>query len=81
MLTVAEAARRAGKNPETIRRWIRAGKLPSRRIGLQHLIDERDLDDVANGEDEWLSLPVPESWGDAPHLDYAKLVRRAREGR
>ena len=42
-LTVPEAARRVGRNPETIRRWIRAGKLPSRKVGTQHLIDEDDL--------------------------------------
>src|ERR1700675_2466554 len=43
MLTVPEAARRAGKNPETIRRWIREGKLPARKIGTQHQIDQDDL--------------------------------------
>ena len=42
-LTVPEAARRVGRNPETIRRWIRAGKLPSHKVGTQHLIDEDDL--------------------------------------
>ncbi len=42
-LTVPEAAARVGLNPETIRRWIRAGKLPSRKVGTQHLIDEDDL--------------------------------------
>ena len=45
-LTVPEAARRVGRNPETIRRWIRAGKLPSRRVGTQHVIDEEDLADA-----------------------------------
>ena len=44
MLTVPEAARRAGKNPETIRRWIREGKLPARKVGTQHVLDEGDLD-------------------------------------
>lgn len=47
MLTVPEAARRVGKNPETVRRWIRAGKLPATRIGTQHVIDENDLARVA----------------------------------
>jgi excisionase family DNA binding protein len=42
-LTVPEAARRLGRNPETIRRWIRAGKLRSRKVGTQHVIDEDDL--------------------------------------
>jgi excisionase family DNA binding protein len=43
MLTVPEAARRVRCNPETVRRWIRAGRLPSRRAGTQHLIEESDL--------------------------------------
>jgi len=42
-LTVPEAARRAGCNPETVRRWIRSGRLRSRRVGAQHLIEESDL--------------------------------------
>src|SRR4051812_39780430 len=40
MLTVAEAARRAGRSPQTIRRWIRDGKLPVHDIGTHHLIEE-----------------------------------------
>ena len=43
MLTVPDAARLLGRNPETIRRWIREGKLPATKIGTQHVIDEDDL--------------------------------------
>lgn len=43
MITVPEAARQADRNPETIRRWIREGKLPAERVGTQHLIDRGDL--------------------------------------
>ncbi len=43
MLTVPEAARRTGRNPETIRRWIRSGRLAARKIGTQHVIEEADL--------------------------------------
>lgn len=46
MLTVPEAARRANRDPETVRRWIRAGKLPARKVGTQHVIDEADLADA-----------------------------------
>jgi excisionase family DNA binding protein len=49
MLTVPEAAKRVGRDPETVRRWIRAGKLPSSRVGTQHLIDEADLARVTGG--------------------------------
>lgn len=42
-LTVPEAARRTGKNPETIRRWIREGKLRAMKVGTQHMIEAADL--------------------------------------
>jgi excisionase family DNA binding protein len=60
MLTVPEAARIAERDPETIRRWIRAGKLRARKIGTQHVIEEDDLDAVLAAEE----LPVPASWGE-----------------
>ena len=44
VLTVPQAARRTRRNPETIRRWIREGKLPARKVGAQHVIDEADLE-------------------------------------
>jgi len=81
MLTVPEAARRARCNPETVRRWIRAGRLRSRRVGTQHLIDEADL---------LVLLPVsgrslPAVWRRTatgePMPDVARAVRRSREGR
>ena len=40
MMTVPEAARRTGKNPETIRRWIREGKLRAHKVGTQHVFEE-----------------------------------------
>ena len=46
MITVPEAARRTGRNPETVRRWIREGKLASRKVGTQHLVDEETLLDL-----------------------------------
>lgn len=59
MLTVPEAARRVGKDPETVRRWIRAGRLPARKIGTQHVIEEADLEPLMEGE----MLPLPPEWG------------------
>ena len=55
MLTVPEAARRSGRHPETIRRWVRSGRLRSERVGTQHLIDEADLASVL--DDRPLALP------------------------
>jgi excisionase family DNA binding protein len=43
MITVPEAAVRVGRNPETVRRWIRSGRLAATRVGTQLLVEERDL--------------------------------------
>ena len=59
MLTVPEAARRAGRNPETIRRWIRAGRLKARKVGTQHVIEPEALDAVTQTA---RSLPLPDRW-------------------
>jgi excisionase family DNA binding protein len=58
MITVPEAARRTRRDPETVRRWIRSGRLKATRIGTQHLIDEEDLARIASGA----ALPLPTSW-------------------
>ena len=44
MIIVPEAAKRARKDPETIRRWIRTGRLRAHKIGTQHVIEESDLE-------------------------------------
>ena len=44
-----------GRNPETIRRWIREGKLRATKVGTQHTIEERDLDAVEPAD----MLPLP----------------------
>jgi excisionase family DNA binding protein len=41
MITVAEAARRLGRSIEQVRRYLREGKLPGRRIGQQWFIEEQ----------------------------------------
>jgi excisionase family DNA binding protein len=79
-LTVPEAARRLGRNPETVRRWIREGRLRSSRVGTQHIIEEADLD-AAIHHDE---LPVPIGWrttmtgGAMPNI--AATLHRSRAG-
>jgi len=40
VITVAEAARRLGRSIEQVRRYLREGKLPGKRIGQQWFIDE-----------------------------------------
>jgi excisionase family DNA binding protein len=81
-LTVPEAARRIGRNPETIRRWIRAGKLRASKVGTQHVIEERDLAAVeANDAD---MMPLPPEWrrtaSGAPMPNVVTALRRARAG-
>jgi excisionase family DNA binding protein len=83
MLTVPEAARRANRNPETIRRWIRAGRLPARKIGTQHVIEESDLD-AALGDADAMA-PLPATWktlpGGRPLPNVVRAVHESRRGR
>ena len=44
MLTVPDAARLARRNPETIRRWIREGRLAAHKVGTQHVIEAEALE-------------------------------------
>jgi len=83
MLTVPEAARRANLNPETIRRWIRAGKLPSRKIGTQHVIEEEDLEAALDVDHEVLPLPPELAVMDdgRPQPNWVRIIRRSRESR
>lgn len=78
-LTVPEAARRSGRKAETIRRWIRAGKLPARKIGTQHLIEEEDLDLLLSDG----VLPAPKGWWEKTHTgepmpNWVAVLRRQR---
>lgn len=78
MVTVAEAAKRVGRDPETVRRWIRAGKLPAKKVGLHHMIEEDDLPVL-------LPESLPASWlrtaTGEPMPDVVSAVRRSRAGR
>jgi len=82
MLTVPEAASRVGRDPETVRRWIRAGKLRARKIGTQHLIEESDLE-MALPEEGSLRLPKAwnRTWTGEPQPDWVHLIHRSRRGR
>ncbi|MFN8233480.1 MAG: helix-turn-helix domain-containing protein [Actinomycetota bacterium] len=80
MLTVPEAAKRVGRDPETVRRWIRAGKLPSKKIGQQHFVEESDIAALVDGSD---MAALPEAWRTTregkPQPDWVAIVRRSRE--
>jgi excisionase family DNA binding protein len=82
MLTVPEAARRAGRDPETIRRWIRSGKLRAQKVGTQHVIEEDELEAAL---EHARLLPLPEAWrrthSGRPMPDVVEAIRRSRRGR
>lgn len=79
MITVPEAARRAAKDPETIRRWIRVGRLPARKVGTQHVIEEADLDRLLEA-DEVMPLPASwtRTWTGEPMPNWVSVVRQDR---
>jgi excisionase family DNA binding protein len=80
-ITVPEAAKRVGRDPETVRRWVRAGKLRSEKVGTQHLIDEADLEAFIDEDDEM--LPLPSAWrvmsNGQPQINWVRIIRRQRE--
>jgi excisionase family DNA binding protein len=81
MLTVPQAARRTKRDPETVRRWIRSGRLKATRIGTQHVIDEDDLARLVGAE----TLSLPPAWrrtatGEAMP-DVLAAIRASRVGR
>ncbi|MDR2983394.1 MAG: helix-turn-helix domain-containing protein [Nocardiopsaceae bacterium] len=45
-LTVRQAAKRAGRSEETIRRWIWSGRLPAVKRGTSYRIDVVRLEEV-----------------------------------
>lgn len=84
MLTVPQAAKRTGRNPETIRRWIRAGKLRASKVGTQHVIEERDLEQMQAGPSPDM-LSLPKGWGEKtfwgePMPNVVAWIRESREG-
>lgn len=82
MITVPEAAARAARDPETIRRWIRSGKLRASKVGTQHVIEEEDLDGVLG---DARSAGVLERWrtfeSGRPAPDWVRALDDSRRGR
>jgi excisionase family DNA binding protein len=78
MVTVAEVAKRLSRDPETVRRWIRAGELPAKKVGLLHLIEEGDLavGQVAHLPAAWRRTATGEKMPDV-----VAAIRRARAER
>jgi len=83
MLTVPQAAKRAGRDPETIRRWIRMGKLRAQKVGTQHVIEEHDLEAALDETAEMAAIPERWRYSDTgkPLPNVVAAVRRSRHGR
>jgi len=81
MLTVPEAAKRVARDPETIRRWIRSGRLRAHKVGTQHVVDEADLDALVSEG----ALARPARWSafdsGRPQPDWVATIARSRRGR
>jgi len=73
---------RAGRDPETIRRWIRSGRLRAGKVGTQHVIEEEDLEAVLG---QARSAGVPERWlvfeSGRPAPDWVRALEDSRRGR
>jgi excisionase family DNA binding protein len=78
MLTVPEAARRVRRNPETVRRWIRSGRLAAERVGTQHLVREDDLDAVASPDRADVPAAFSSFDDGTAQPDWESLVRDQR---
>jgi len=53
-LTVNEVAKRLEVSNVTIRRWVRLGKLPARKLGLHYFILEKDIEECMKARERLL---------------------------
>ena len=79
MITVSEAAALAGVTDETVRRWVRTGRLESRRDGPRLLLHREEVELLAAPA----ALELPREWqtswlGTAP--DWVAALQRTRRG-
>ena len=83
MLSVDEVARRVGRSPETVRRWIRDGRLPATTQGRRRLVNPADLDSVR--DELYPMLPLPPEWerleDGTPAPNWVAAVALSRIGR
>ena len=78
VLTVAEAAERVGRTPETVRRWIRSGRLPAVTEHGHLAIAPDDLESVRDELYPMLELKHFEDGTPVPN--WAAAVALGRRG-
>lgn len=81
MLTIAEAAAQTGRGPETVRRWVRQGRLAAHRRRGRLYVDPDELEALVARPA--LDLPpgwARTSWG-TRQPDWVAELRRQRGGR
>jgi excisionase family DNA binding protein len=82
VLTVTEVAALVGRNPETVRRWIRSGRLTAQRVGQRQMISDKDVRAI---EDELFPMAqLPDHWnvGDdgSRAQNWVAALHRSRSG-
>jgi excisionase family DNA binding protein len=90
MVDIPEAARLVRRSPETIRRWVWSGSLPSVRSGRKHYVTKIDLLSRAQGASggdpsrstlaEW-AVSAPAQTGAGAGASAADLVLADRDRR
>lgn len=81
MVTVPEAARRTGRHPETVRRWIREGRLAAEKVGTQYLVDEGDLEAMVADVEVVPSRRYSTTATGEPMPNFVAALHRSRSGR
>jgi len=53
-LTLKEVSRQLGRSLEQVRRYVREGKLPAQKLGMQWFVDRCDLEAFKTAWHVWL---------------------------
>ena len=81
MLSIDQAAARSGRGAETIRRWVRSGRLNAHRTGGRLFVHADDLDALTARP----ALDPPAGWArtrwGTRQPDWVSEIRRHRGGR